>query len=304
MSMPMMNMNTEALVSMFSEESLQFNYKSDEVLGKRVEIEFEIDAAQSLYEFYPGTVHKVLSEFKEHIDGTYMSLTKHYVLFDDGEKKWFDLAVEAAAGRMRWLCIIDNKSIEGGGGGGGGGGGTKRKRASPIKTETSEKKKLKHSPADKKRAASGSASIKHEEEETDQEDKIQGQLKVSDSMGDDVYFYDAISSPAEEEQQREEEEEAQEQLIIDQLIVELDVMPASIDEIIRYMDHLEPGLHYFERQKDSRNACSKTRGKLRKYAHQHPDDPAVRHWVESNNWQPPDQKALNALVGLIKTLIK
>jgi len=82
-----------------------------------------------------------------------------------------------------------------------------------------------------------------------------------------------------------------------------DPMPESITEIIHYMDELEPDKHYYARQADSRGECSKTRKKLRNFAKNNPDHLATKHWLESKNWQPPDQEALNALIDLIKTMI-
>ena len=52
-------------------------------------------------------------------------------------------------------------------------------------------------------------------------------------------------------------------------------MPSSIDDIIKYMDRVEPGKHYFDKQKDSRDGCSKTRKKLRTFADKNPTHPAV-----------------------------
>ena len=81
-------------------------------------------------------------------------------------------------------------------------------------------------------------------------------------------------------------------------------MPSSIDEIIHYMDELEPDQDYYERQQDSRGGCSGTRGKLRKFAKKEPDHPAVNHWVETKQWEPPNAASLHALIELIKTMIK
>ena len=78
---------------------------------------------------------------------------------------------------------------------------------------------------------------------------------------------------------------------------------SSIDEIIRWMDHLEPGKRYFDRQKDSRDGCSKTRKKLRVHAGKHPEDPAVCFWVQTGSWRPPNAEALAAIVALLKTMI-
>ena len=80
-------------------------------------------------------------------------------------------------------------------------------------------------------------------------------------------------------------------------------LPSTIDGIIRHMDRLEPGKRYFERQKDSRDGCSKTRKKLRDFANKRPDHPGVRFWVASNSWAPPDVASLEAVMSLLKTMI-
>ena len=81
-------------------------------------------------------------------------------------------------------------------------------------------------------------------------------------------------------------------------------MPQSIDAIIRYMDSIEPGAQYFERQADTRNGCSKTRKKLRAFADKHPSHPAVSFWVATDKWEPPSEFALAEIVKLLKTMIK
>lgn len=79
---------------------------------------------------------------------------------------------------------------------------------------------------------------------------------------------------------------------------------SSIDAILRYMDRLEPGKHYFDRQKDSRGGCSKTRKKLRTFAEKNPSHQAVAHWVATSSWVPPNEGSLHAIVVLLKTLNK
>jgi len=81
-------------------------------------------------------------------------------------------------------------------------------------------------------------------------------------------------------------------------------MPATIDDIIRYMDQLEPSENYYDRQKDTKGGSSKTRGKLRKWAKSYPTNLAVMHWVETGKWQPPNEEVLLAIVNELKNLIK
>ena len=82
-----------------------------------------------------------------------------------------------------------------------------------------------------------------------------------------------------------------------------DALPDSIDGIIRYMDKLEPKKNYFDRQKDLKGRCSRTRGKLIKWAKMNPNDPAVAHYTETKEWAPPNQDVLDDMVALLKTLI-
>ena len=84
----------------------------------------------------------------------------------------------------------------------------------------------------------------------------------------------------------------------------LDDIPATIDGIIRYMDKLEPGEYYYDRQKDRRGGCSNTRGKLRNWANLNPTNIAVMHYVETRKWQPPNEEVLLAMVNELKNLIK
>jgi hypothetical protein len=69
-------------------------------------------------------------------------------------------------------------------------------------------------------------------------------------------------------------------------------MPRSIDGIIHFMDEQEPDQGYYERQQDNRGGCSGIRGKIRKYAKKNPSHPAVKHWIETKRWEPPDAVSL------------
>ena len=81
-------------------------------------------------------------------------------------------------------------------------------------------------------------------------------------------------------------------------------LPKTLEDIIKHMDELEPDKNYYERQADARNKCSKTQKKLRDFANKNPDHEAIRHWVDTKKWQPPDEETLTALMELIKTMIK
>ena len=86
-------------------------------------------------------------------------------------------------------------------------------------------------------------------------------------------------------------------------VLTAEAMPDSIDEIIRYMDFLEPSQEYFKRQEDSRGGCSGTRGKVRKMAKKDPNHPAVAHWTKTKNWKPPDEKTLDEIIKVLKSII-
>jgi hypothetical protein len=74
---------------------MSFRYRQ-EVLGKRVEIEF---ATQDQHEFFIGTIHKVMMTLDDN-DGTIHC--SHFVDFDDGDTDWIDLDDAEKAGHLRW----------------------------------------------------------------------------------------------------------------------------------------------------------------------------------------------------------
>ena len=69
----------------------------EEILGRRVEVEFD-DAG----EFYAGTICKVQLELQ--LDETITS--KHFIVFDDGDRKWLDVAAEEKAGQLKFIKKI------------------------------------------------------------------------------------------------------------------------------------------------------------------------------------------------------
>lgn len=69
------------------------------------------------------------------------------------------------------------------------------------------------------------------------------------------------------------------------------------------MDILHPNCQYYDRQKDGRGGCAKMRGKLRKYAQANDDQLGVKHWIETGDWVPPNDKALSALMIIIRDMI-
>ena len=87
-------------------------------------------------------------------------------------------------------------------------------------------------------------------------------------------------------------------------IEEIAELPKSITAIIRLMDVLEPGHFWYDRQKDTRGECSKTRAKLRKFARANPDHPAIAHWCITKKWAPPNVEVLYLMIQLMKEMIK
>mmetsp|Transcript_52823 Transcript_52823/g.128064 ORF Transcript_52823/g.128064 Transcript_52823/m.128064 type:complete len:444 (+) Transcript_52823:589-1920(+) len=81
------------------------------------------------------------------------------------------------------------------------------------------------------------------------------------------------------------------------------VFPASIEELCRFIDaHVHPG--FLEKQQDNRQGCSRTRGKLRKFANKFPTHKGTKHWIETKSWKPPTSEAFVALVLLTLELYK
>lgn len=115
--------------------------------------------------------------------------------------------------------------------------------------------------------------------------------------------------PVDDEVDEDEDEIVQEEEVDDEVdedddeIALPDPLPNSLDGLIRLMDEIEPDEDYFERQADNRGGCSGTRSKLRKFANKNNDHPAVRHWVVTRNWGPPDEETCLAMMDLLKTMI-
>jgi len=248
----------------------------DEVIGDRVEIAFEDDRGKT--KFYPGTIYKLKMELE---DGALD--IQHFVEFDDGDERWFDLGGEERQGRLRWPS-------------------KKRKVKEEAKPE-----------ADAPAAPPSVTPPKKEESEVKQEAtreatarkapptsvtpaKMQ-RTKMKEESKKDEY----PMAPVKDEESSLPSEEHDTQ---GDSVPVLDPMPKSITAIIHYMDELEPDEDYYRRQADNRGECSKIRKKLRKFAKKNPSHPAIKYYVETKDWQPPDEATLNALIDLIKTMIK
>jgi hypothetical protein len=67
----------------------------DEVLGKRVEVEFKVG---SVTQFFPGTVQKLRMEL---VNGEISC--HHFIMFDDGDEYWFELEKKEKSSQLRWI---------------------------------------------------------------------------------------------------------------------------------------------------------------------------------------------------------
>ena len=70
------------------------------VLGERVEVSFDEG------DWYLGTIEEMKTSLK---DGALAY--KHFVRFDDGDKKWLDLAEEEKLKQLRWPSKVGAKRV-------------------------------------------------------------------------------------------------------------------------------------------------------------------------------------------------
>lgn len=66
----------------------------DEVLGKRVEIQFKVG---TITQFFVGTIQKLKMELS---DGDISC--HHFIAFDDGDEYWIDLEKKESTDHLRW----------------------------------------------------------------------------------------------------------------------------------------------------------------------------------------------------------
>ena len=199
---------------------------------------------------------------------------EHFVEFEDGDKEWLNLVEKETMGHLQWPAATKAKEMV---------------SPSPIKKVKLEDTKP---PAAKKmEAASPAKKVKLE-------DTKPAAAELAQKEGEE--------SGGSEDSAADGDEGEEEDSVDDDSFVLPDPPPKTLDAIVRLMDELEPdvkaktGETYFARQADNRGGCSITRGKLRKLARAHPDHPAVRHWMETSKWQPPDAATLRAMMDLIK----
>lgn len=70
----------------------------DEVIGKECWIEFYV--TDTKFQFFRGRVREVWIRMSEK-DETERQI-QHYIVFDDGDERWFDLYNEEIQGRLKW----------------------------------------------------------------------------------------------------------------------------------------------------------------------------------------------------------
>ena len=258
----------------------------EEVLGKPVEILFEVDEGKRK-EFFSGTIQQMNCALQD--DKKFV--VTHYVVFEDGEELWFDLSEQEEMGHLKWPTTAVLAS------------GAVKKETADIKEEVTDSPEF----------SQKNASVKEEELEVKTETEFDDE-KCAEALKqeDDVDRDDDVYEPEEEEEDNEEdvykleEEDGDGDCKTEPLsgpdaeeYPVPDVMPTSISEICRYIDkYIDPG--FYERQQDNRGECSSTRGKLRKFAKKEPTHLSIRHWVETKNWEPPSEEAFFALVDKVQ----
>jgi hypothetical protein len=205
---------------------------------------------------------------------------RHYIKFDDGDEGWYNLQDEFKNGKLKWTSAAASTSRSSPA------NVQKRSYSPPVEDDTEDdanQKSLSTTTAD------ASKKIKTEEE---------GTTNIKSESNDDA-------DENEDDEGEESETEAESNSIWPYSEQIPNPLPESIDKIIKLMDTLEPGQDYYDGQQDNRGGCSGTRGKLRKFAKKEENEnhPATRHYLATNNWQPPDVETLLALFDLLKTKI-
>lgn len=74
----------------------------EEVIGHKVEILFQ--TGDGSYQFYLGKVtRRRTNELWDPSTGSFVISSEHFIVFDDGDRLWFNLAVEEKQNRLRWV---------------------------------------------------------------------------------------------------------------------------------------------------------------------------------------------------------
>jgi hypothetical protein len=248
----------------------------DKVLGEQVEVLRETEGGTD--RFHSGSITKVMMELEN--NGVDISV-RHFVEFQDGYTRWFDLAGEEVEGRLYWPADIGDGPDE----------VTSRFTAEDttgeVETPVSKKRRIKWD--------SGAVRITDEEGGSPQQtEDTTGETSSGEAkpITEGVRITGSVSDAKEAR------------------IASLpDPAPRTVDDVIRLMDEIEPNKNYFARQTSPRGTVTK----LRYFAFRNPDHPAVRHYMKNINirslkvperWHPPNRESLYALMELIKFIIK
>ncbi|CAB9515520.1 expressed unknown protein [Seminavis robusta] len=79
----------------------------DEVVGKEVEIQFAVEGGDDA--FFRGTIEGI-QKMRRKLSSGWKDV-EHYILFDDGDERWFDLSSEDQYGRLRWITAATTATI-------------------------------------------------------------------------------------------------------------------------------------------------------------------------------------------------
>ena len=248
------------------------------VLGERVEVSFDEG------DWYLGTIEEMKTSLN---DGALAY--KHFVRFDDGDKKWLDLAEEEKLKQLRWPSKVGAKRV-----------------SDPVGPPLSPVKKSSKAPAGTPEHKPVHAKMAKPTQASSPKAPMPAPMPVPEPKLAPIVRVPEpkLAAPI----VRVPEPKLAPPLVSESKSlapgpVERD-MPDSVDAIIHYMDRIEPGKGYFQKQVDNRDGCSKTRKKLRTFADKNPTHPGVAFWVNTSKWAPPNQTALDACVVLLKTMIK
>jgi hypothetical protein len=209
---------------------------------------------------------------------------RHYIKFDDGDEGWYNLQDEFKNGKLKWTSAPASTG-----------------RSAPANVQ-----KRSYSPCVDEDDAEDDANQKLPSATTTTTADASKKIKTEEEGTTNIKSESNDGADENEDDEGEESETGTEINSIWPYSQQIpNPLPGSIDKIIKLMDTLEPGQDYYERQQDNRGGCSGTRGKLRKFAKKEENEnhPATRHYLATNNWQPPDVETLLALFDLLKTKI-
>lgn len=286
-----------------SEDDIIQEY-GNEVIGREVEIYFlaeDDDDRQGQY--YKGTVKDIRSteDTANDDDGEKVPINEHYIIFDDGDSKWFHLKYYEDVKELCWVGPHPQKDLQ--------------KKAS-LK-QAAQDQKAKAVEGDSKKAAAlkegdmnGKVKVKRMKEEELKEEKAKRIKTEKDSKVKVEKI--KVDKDSKKAAVKQEDDNPKTRSVKDLIYsANLDNLE-SITAIIRFMDEIEPGNGYFERLQDNRNEFSSTRRKLRDIAKNkdHPDSRKLSFWVKNKAkgikpvWKPPNHNILLGVIQLLKNVTK